>query len=53
VDVIFRTAGTDAQGQAVELLSRRQHDRTHVTCSSTAFENVGQMRLGLPPAGFF
>jgi 3-hydroxy-9,10-secoandrosta-1,3,5(10)-triene-9,17-dione monooxygenase len=57
VDVIFRTAGTTAtrKGEAVERCFRDINMiRTHVTMQfDRTFENVGQMRLGLPPAGFF
>jgi 3-hydroxy-9,10-secoandrosta-1,3,5(10)-triene-9,17-dione monooxygenase len=57
VDVVFRTAGTSAtrKGDAVERCFRDVNMiRTHVTMQfDRTFENVGQMRLGLPPAGFF
>jgi 3-hydroxy-9,10-secoandrosta-1,3,5(10)-triene-9,17-dione monooxygenase len=57
VDVVFRTAGTTAtrRGEAVERCFRDVNMiRTHVTMQfDRTFENVGQMRLGLPPAGFF
>ena len=57
VDVVFRTAGTSAtrKGEAVERCFRDVNMiRTHVTMQfDRTFENVGQMRLGLPPAGFF
>ena len=57
VDVVFRTAGTTAtrKGEAVERCFRDVNMiRTHVTMQfDRTFENVGQMRLGLPPAGFF
>jgi 3-hydroxy-9,10-secoandrosta-1,3,5(10)-triene-9,17-dione monooxygenase len=57
VDVIFRTAGTTAtrKGEAVERCFRDVNMiRTHVTMQfDRTFENVGQLRLGLPPAGFF
>jgi 3-hydroxy-9,10-secoandrosta-1,3,5(10)-triene-9,17-dione monooxygenase len=57
VDVIFRTAGTAAtrKGEAVERCFRDVNMiRTHVTMQfDRTFENVGQLRLGLPPAGFF
>jgi 3-hydroxy-9,10-secoandrosta-1,3,5(10)-triene-9,17-dione monooxygenase len=57
VDVIFRTAGTSAirKGEAVERCFRDVNMiRTHVTMQfDRTFENVGQMRLGLAPAGFF
>jgi len=57
VDVIFRTAGTTAtrKGEAVERCFRDINMiRTHVTMQfDRTFENVGQMRLGLAPAGFF
>jgi acyl-CoA dehydrogenase-like protein len=57
VDVIFRTAGTTAtrKGEPVERCFRDINMiRTHVTMQfDRTFENVGQMRLGLPPAGFF
>jgi 3-hydroxy-9,10-secoandrosta-1,3,5(10)-triene-9,17-dione monooxygenase len=55
--VIFRTAGTTAtrKGEAVERCFRDVNMiRTHVTMQfDRTFENVGQLRLGLPPAGFF
>jgi 3-hydroxy-9,10-secoandrosta-1,3,5(10)-triene-9,17-dione monooxygenase len=57
VDIVFRTAGTSAtrKGEAVERCFRDVNMiRTHVTMQfDRTFENVGQMRLGLPPAGFF
>jgi 3-hydroxy-9,10-secoandrosta-1,3,5(10)-triene-9,17-dione monooxygenase len=57
VDIVFRTAGTSAtrKGEAVERCFRDINMiRTHVTMQfDRTFENVGQMRLGLPPAGFF
>ena len=57
VDIVFRTAGTTAtrKGEAVERCFRDVNMiRTHVTMQfDRTFENVGQMRLGLPPAGFF
>jgi 3-hydroxy-9,10-secoandrosta-1,3,5(10)-triene-9,17-dione monooxygenase len=57
VDVVFRTAGTSAtrKGEAVERCFRDINMiRTHVTMQfDRTFENVGQMRLGLPPAGIF
>ena len=57
VDVVFRTAGTTAtrKGEAVERCFRDVNMiRTHVTMQfDRTFENVGQLRLGLPPAGFF
>jgi 3-hydroxy-9,10-secoandrosta-1,3,5(10)-triene-9,17-dione monooxygenase len=57
VDVVFRTSGTTAtrKGEAVERCVRDLNMiRTHVTMQfDRTFENVGQMRLGLPPAGFF
>jgi 3-hydroxy-9,10-secoandrosta-1,3,5(10)-triene-9,17-dione monooxygenase len=57
VDVVFRTAGTSAtrKGEPVERCFRDVNMiRTHVTMQfDRTFENVGQMRLGLPPAGFF
>jgi hypothetical protein len=56
VDIVFRTAGTSAtrKGEAVERCFRDVNMiRTHVTMQfDRTFENVGQMRLGLPPAGF-
>jgi 3-hydroxy-9,10-secoandrosta-1,3,5(10)-triene-9,17-dione monooxygenase len=57
VDIVFRTAGTSAtrRGEAVERCFRDVNMiRTHVTMQfDRTFENVGQIRLGLPPAGFF
>jgi 3-hydroxy-9,10-secoandrosta-1,3,5(10)-triene-9,17-dione monooxygenase len=57
VDIVFRTAGTSAtrKGEAIERCFRDVNMiRTHVTMQfDRTFENVGQMRLGLPPAGFF
>jgi 3-hydroxy-9,10-secoandrosta-1,3,5(10)-triene-9,17-dione monooxygenase len=57
VDVIFRTAGTSAtrKGEAIERCFRDVNMiRTHVTMQfERTWENVGQMRLGLPPASFF
>jgi 3-hydroxy-9,10-secoandrosta-1,3,5(10)-triene-9,17-dione monooxygenase len=57
VDVVFRTAGTTAtrKGEAVERCFRDVNMiRTHVTMQfDRTFENVGRMRLGLPPASFF
>ena len=57
VDIVFRTAGTSAtrNGEAIERCFRDINMiRTHVTMQfDRTFEHVGQMRLGLPPAGFF
>jgi 3-hydroxy-9,10-secoandrosta-1,3,5(10)-triene-9,17-dione monooxygenase len=57
VDVVLRTAGTSAtrKGEAVERCFRDVNMiRTHVTMQfDRTFENVGRMRLGLPPGGFF
>jgi 3-hydroxy-9,10-secoandrosta-1,3,5(10)-triene-9,17-dione monooxygenase len=57
VEIVFRTAGTSAtrRGEAVERCFRDiSMVRTHVTMQfERTWENVGQMRLGLPPAGFF
>jgi alkylation response protein AidB-like acyl-CoA dehydrogenase len=57
VDIVFRTAGTSAtrKGEAVERCFRDVHMiRTHVTMQfDRTYENVGQLRLGMPPAGFF
>jgi 3-hydroxy-9,10-secoandrosta-1,3,5(10)-triene-9,17-dione monooxygenase len=57
VDIVFRTAGTSAtrKGETVERCFRDVNMiRTHVTMQfDRTYENVGQMRLGMPPAGFF
>ncbi|HEX6698848.1 MAG TPA: hypothetical protein VF080_18700 [Solirubrobacteraceae bacterium] len=57
VDIVFRTAGPSAtrKGEAIERCFRDVNMiRTHVTMQfGRTFENVGQLRLGLPPAGFF
>jgi 3-hydroxy-9,10-secoandrosta-1,3,5(10)-triene-9,17-dione monooxygenase len=57
VDVVFRSAGTSAtrKGENVERCFRDINMiRTHVTMQfERTWENVGQMRLGLPPASFF
>jgi 3-hydroxy-9,10-secoandrosta-1,3,5(10)-triene-9,17-dione monooxygenase len=57
VDTIFRSAGTSAtrKGESVERCFRDINMiRTHVTMQfERTWENVGQMRLGLPPGSFF
>jgi 3-hydroxy-9,10-secoandrosta-1,3,5(10)-triene-9,17-dione monooxygenase len=57
VDIIFRSAGTSAtrKGESVERCFRDINMiRTHVTMQfERTWENVGQMRLGLPPGSFF
>jgi 3-hydroxy-9,10-secoandrosta-1,3,5(10)-triene-9,17-dione monooxygenase len=57
VDIIFRTAGTSAtrKGEPIERCFRDVNMiRTHVTMQfERTWENVGQMRLGLPPGSFF
>ena len=57
VDLIFRTAGSSA-ARRDERIERYFRDlnmmRTHVTLQyERTYENVGQMRLGRPPASFF
>jgi 3-hydroxy-9,10-secoandrosta-1,3,5(10)-triene-9,17-dione monooxygenase len=57
VDIVFRSAGTSAtrKGESVERCFRDVNMiRTHVTMQfERTWENVGQMRLGLPPGSFF
>jgi 3-hydroxy-9,10-secoandrosta-1,3,5(10)-triene-9,17-dione monooxygenase len=57
VDIVFRSAGTSAtrKGESVERCFRDINMiRTHVTMQfERTWENVGQMRLGLPPGSFF
>lgn len=57
VDIVFRTAGTSAtrKGEDVERCFRDVNMiRTHVTMQfERTWENVGQLRLGLPPGSFF
>jgi 3-hydroxy-9,10-secoandrosta-1,3,5(10)-triene-9,17-dione monooxygenase len=57
VDIVFRTAGTSAtrKGEAIERYFRDVNMiRTHVTLQfERTWQNVGQMRLGLPPSSFF
>jgi 3-hydroxy-9,10-secoandrosta-1,3,5(10)-triene-9,17-dione monooxygenase len=57
VDIVFRTAGTSAtrKGESVERCFRDVNMiRTHVTMQfERTWENVGQLRLGLPPGSFF
>jgi 3-hydroxy-9,10-secoandrosta-1,3,5(10)-triene-9,17-dione monooxygenase len=57
VDIVFRTAGTSAtrKGETIERYFRDVNMiRTHVTLQfERTWQNVGQMRLGLPPSSFF
>ncbi len=57
VDIVFRSAGTSStrKGESVERCFRDVNMiRTHVTMQfERTWENVGQMRLGLPPGSFF
>ena len=57
VDIVFRSAGTSAtrKGESVERCFRDVNMiRTHVSMQfERTWENVGQMRLGLPPGSFF
>jgi 3-hydroxy-9,10-secoandrosta-1,3,5(10)-triene-9,17-dione monooxygenase len=57
VELVFRTGGSSAarKGERIERYFRDLNMvRTHVTLQyERTWENVGQMRLGMPPASFF
>jgi 3-hydroxy-9,10-secoandrosta-1,3,5(10)-triene-9,17-dione monooxygenase len=57
VELVFRTGGSSAarKGERIERYFRDLNMvRTHVTLQyERTWENVGQLRLGMPPASFF
>ena len=57
VELVFRTGGSTAarKGERIERYFRDLNMvRTHVTLQyERTWENVGQLRLGMPPASFF